>query len=167
MRTVYLVAVYLHLLASAIWLGGMLFIVLVLVPLLRQPDMRAQSAAIFARTGRRYRAVGWATLATLVGTGVVQAAYRAGGMSALGDPEWWHSPFGSLLGLKIHLVIVVLVLSGVHDFWIGPRASALWSAEPDAARTRAWRAAASWVGRANLVLGLLIVAIAVVLVRGP
>lgn len=167
MRALYLVSVYLHLLCTAIWIGGMLFFVMVMAPMLRAPAMRAQAPALFAQTGRRFRNIGWATLVTLIATGVVQAAYRAGGLAELASLEWWHTPFGRMLGLKVHLVLLTLALAALHDFWVGPRASALLESESGSARARRWRASASWMGRVNLLLGLVIVWIAVLLVRGP
>jgi putative copper export protein len=165
-RDLYLVSVYLHLLCTAIWIGGMLFLVLVVVPVLRRPELRAQAPALFAITGLRFRSVGWATLIALVATGLVQLAWRLGGLSALGDATWWSLPFGRILGIKLTLVALSLSIAAVHDFWIGPRASALLEHESGSPRAERWRAGASWLGRINLLLGLGIVALAVVLVRG-
>ena len=118
--------------------------------------MRAQAPMLFAQTGRRFRTVGWIALATLAATGLVQVVHRAGGTAALADGEWWRTPFGRILGLKLALVAIALVLSGVHDFWLGPRASQVLRAEPGSPRALRWRTAASWFGRANLLLGLVI-----------
>ena len=166
MRDLYLVSVYVHLLCTAIWIGGILFLVLVVVPVLRRPELRAQAPALFATTGRRFRSVGWATLIALVATGLTQTAYRAGGLATLRDPVWWSLPFGRILGIKLTLVALTLTIAAVHDFWIGPRASAILEHEPGSPRAERWRAGASWLGRVNLLLGLGIVALAVVLVRG-
>ena len=116
--------------------------------------------------GERYRTVGWATLLVLVATGVTNAAVRAGSLSELAAGAWWATPFGRFLAMKLSLVALVLVLSVVHDFLVGPRAGRLMIEAPDAPRMRAWRAAARMLGRVNLVLALLIVALAVRLVRG-
>jgi putative copper export protein len=165
-RDLYLLSVYVHLLCAAIWIGGMLFLALVIVPVLRRPEMRVQAPALFATTGIRFRAVGWATLVTLVATGLVQTSYRAGGVATLGDPVWWSLPFGRILALKLALVAVTLTLAAIHDFWIGPHASRLLECDRESPRAQRWRNAASWLGRVNLLLGLGIVALAVILVRG-
>jgi len=165
-RDLYLVSVYVHLLCTAIWIGGMLFLALVVVPVLRRPELRTQAPALFATTGRRFRSVGWATLIALVATGLIQLDFRLGGLATLGDAAWWRLPFGRLLGIKLTLVALTLSLAAVHDFWIGPRASRLLEQEPASPRAQQWRAGASWLGRINLLLGLGIVALAVILVRG-
>lgn len=166
MRTLYLVSVGLHIVAACAWLGGMLFLVLVVVPSLRAPALAPHAAAAIRIVGERYRTVGWWTLLLLVATGLVNASFRAGSLPALGDASFWTGPFGRFLAMKLALVALVFVLSAVHDFYVGPRAGRLMIEAPEAAETRAWRSAARMLGRVNLVLALAIVALAVRLVRG-
>ncbi|MFW5920697.1 MAG: hypothetical protein ACOCUS_02565, partial [Polyangiales bacterium] len=61
---------------------------------------------------------------------------------------------------------IVLAISGVHDFFVGPRATELLEKNPNDPRADRMRKAASRFGRANLLLGLAVVALAVGLVRG-
>jgi hypothetical protein len=61
------------------------------------------------------------------------------------------------------LVTVMLSVQAVHDFVQGPRAGRLEAGGPDAARARR---RASWMARANAVLGVLLVWMAVRLGRG-
>src|SRR5262245_40871258 len=165
-RLLWLASVWLHVVTAALWVGGMLFLVVVLVPLMRTPALRGQAVLWISAVGLRFRTVGWASLLVLVVTGTINAAFRAGSLAGLGDAAWWTNPFGRLLGMKLGLVGLILVLSAVHDFGVGPRASELMRAEADSPRARRWRAAASWMGRLNLLLALLVVALAVALVRG-
>ncbi|GIX49395.1 MAG: hypothetical protein KatS3mg131_3606 [Candidatus Tectimicrobiota bacterium] len=76
MRLLYLLSVWLHLLAAAVWIGGMAFLTLVLVPIVRQPEHRAQAPLLMHRTGRRFRTVGWTCLLVLFFTGLVNLVYR-------------------------------------------------------------------------------------------
>ena len=166
MRTLYLVSVGLHIVAASAWLGGMLFLVLVVVPALRAPALAAHAAAAIRVVGERFRTVGWATLLVLVATGVANAAFRTGSAAEFADAAGWATPFGRLLAVKLALVGLVLVLSALHDFIIGPRAGRLMTEAPDHPATPRWRMAARWMGRINLLLALAIVAVAVRLVRG-
>ncbi len=73
---------------------------------------------------------------------------------------------GRALGVKLLLVAVILVFSALHDFLIGPRATALGRADPTSPEAIRVRRQASWIGRLNLLLGLVVIALGVVLVRG-
>lgn len=68
--------------------------------------------------------------------------------------------------LNLFLVFAVLILSGLHDFIIGPAATAAGKADPGSAYAGRLRRDASWMGRMNLVLALVVTAIGVMLVRG-
>jgi putative copper export protein len=166
LRALYLASVTLHLLAAALWAGGMLFLVFVIVPLLRTPELRDRAVALVAALGERFRTVGWACLAVLVVTGTLNAAYRAQSFGALAGAAWWSTPFGRLLATKLALVGVIFVLSAIHDFAIGPRASALLAAAPGSPRALRWQHAARWMGRINLVLAIAVIVMAVALARG-
>jgi len=158
--------VWLHLLAMAVWVGGMIFLVLVLVPIVRLPEARGLAGLLVHHVGLRYRAVGWACLALLILTGIVNLAYRGYGWADLLDGRLWQGPFGHVLGGKLLLVAAVLVLSAIHDFRVGPRAAALLREKPDAPEALRARRQAGWFGRVNLLLALAIVFLGVMLVRG-
>ena len=166
MRSLYIAAVWLHVLAAIVWIGGMTFLSLILVPALRTPALSATRAAVLHETGVRFRRVGWISLAVLVGTGVLLLALRGVGSADLASGAFWGSAFGSVLAVKLLLVATVVLLSAVHDFRIGPLASRLLRTEPGSARAQRLRAQATLIGRANLLLALAILAAAVMLVRG-
>lgn len=162
----YKVSVFVHLLAMAVWLGGMGFLVLVVVPLLRRPAHREQAMALLSESGARFRAVGWVCLGLLVATGVYNAAFRAGGFANLASTDFWRSTFGHTLLHKLLLVLLILMVSGVHDFYIGPAAVTRWQAAPGSAAAQRMRRWASLCGRLTVLLALAVVGLAVVLVRG-
>ena len=166
MPFLYLTSVWLHILAGAIWIGGMVFVALVLVPVIRQPENQGIAASLVQVTGRRFRSVGWSCLILLLLTGAVNLFYRGFSVSELWSAELWQSPFGLVLALKLFLFGAVLALSCVHDFSIGPRATALWRKEPASAEAGRLRRQASWIGRVNLLLALAIVALGIMLARG-
>jgi putative copper export protein len=133
-----LVVRFLHVLAAITWIGGMLFIALVLVPVTRGIQDPALRRSLVQATGRRFRAIGWIALGILVATGLVNLALRP---ELLGVPRFW---------AKAGLVLLALALSAVHDFVLGPRAG-----RPD--RYPAARAQASWLARAEIVVVLVVV----------
>jgi putative copper export protein len=163
--TWYLLSVFVHIVAAAVWLGGMGFVALVVVPHLRRGDP-AQGAALIEATGKRFRAVGWVCLVLLAITGYYNLSARRLGLSDLLDEKFRTTAFGTALTLKLGLFAAVLVLSALHDFWIGPRATAAMRQDPASARSRRLRRAASWMGRINALLALAMIFFAVTLVRG-
>jgi len=166
MRALYLLSVWLHILAAIIWIGGTIFIVLVLVPATRLPAYRDIAPGLIQWTGARFRLIGWICLGVLILSGVFNLAYRGFGWADVWSGRLWQGPFGRTLGIKLLLVAVILVFSALHDFVIGPRARAMWQTNPGAPETLRLRRQAGWIGRINLLLALIVVALAVALVRG-
>ena len=74
--TLYIVSVWTHIVAATIWIGGMLFLVLVLIPALRGLDNRGLAATLVHHVGVRFRGIGWLSLLLLVLTGAVNLAMR-------------------------------------------------------------------------------------------
>jgi len=141
-----LFVLWLHVLAAMTWIGGMLFIALVLVPVTRRLDDRALRRQLVQATGRRFRTVGWVALVILIATGLVNLWVH---------PFLLHSP---RLYWKLGLVVLALVLSAVHDFVLGPRAG-LPTAAPSA------RVYASWLARINVLVAVVIVLLGLSLFR--
>lgn len=135
---------WVHVLAAITWIGGSLFVALVLVPVARRLEDPRLRARLVQETGRRFRAVAWVALALLVLTGVGHL--------------WLHPGFlaSPRLRVKLALVALALVLSALHDFVLGPRAGAP-GADP-ALRVRATR-----VARLNVLVALAIVALGLAL----
>jgi putative copper resistance protein D len=157
----YLFCVYLHILFAMIWVGGMLFFVFVIVPLLKKPELKEMYGVLISNIGKRYRILGWISLVMLIVTGILQMGFRGYSLSSL----WNASPgnsFLEILRIKVLLVVVILLVSMLHDFWVGPSVS-----QQKGEKQASFRKAASWLGRANLVLALTVVALAVMLVRIP
>ncbi|MBI4493846.1 MAG: CopD family protein [Chloroflexi bacterium] len=150
-----------------VWVGGMLFLALVIVPATRHLPT-AERGALFDLVGRRFRLVGWSAIALLVVTGVLNATFRGVTWESVASGQLLGSEFGRLLAAKLGLVAAMLGLSAVHDFVVGPASTrALQRATPEAIReAEALRRQASWIARVESLLALLVVALAVTLVRG-
>jgi putative copper resistance protein D len=166
LHLLYLLSVWLHILAAVTYIGGMIFLALVLVPTIRKPEYRDIAMDLVHRTGTRFRNVGWVCLGVLVLTGGVNLAFHGIGLLDLLSGEAFRSSFGHILGLKLLLVAVLLLMSIVHDFVIGPKATAAWRAAPGSPEAARRRRRAGRYGRTALVLSLLVVALGVMLVRG-
>ena len=137
---------WLHVLAAITWIGGMLFIALVLVPSARRLEDPALRVRLVQDTGRRFRAIGWIAIGVLVLTGLLNL--------------WMHPVLlaSARFHWKVGLVVLALILSAFHDFVLGPRAGAP-GADPGV------RVRASWIARINVLVALAIVALGLSLFR--
>jgi uncharacterized membrane protein len=105
--SVYAAAVFLHVLAASVWLGGHVLFA-VAAPALRRQGPEGLRA--LRTLGLRFRVLSWLSVAALVATGLF---FLASGWSASQPP----------LRDKLGLVGVAIVLKAAHDFWAAPRAS--------------------------------------------
>lgn len=167
MTLLYLISVWLHIVAATLWVGGLFFLVLVVVPWLRGGGPGAIDAGAFLRdTGERFRNVGWACFAILLLTGTFNLWMRGIRPGHFARAEWLTSPFGTAVLLKLAAFGLVVGVSAVHDFLIGPRATAAMERDARAPETVTLRRRAALLGRLNGLLALVLVALGVVLVRG-
>jgi uncharacterized membrane protein len=152
-------------LAALLWLGGMFFLGLVGAPVLRAVEPPALRQQLFHQLGLRFRSVGWSAIAVLVVTGVL--LLRARGLlrwsGVFGSAAFWGTSLGVALAAKLAAVTVMVVVSLVHDFLLGPAAG---RATPDSAQAIRLRRQAALLARVNALVGLLLVAAAVRLARG-
>lgn len=156
MHTLYLLSVWLHILAAAVWIGGMVFLGVVLIPVLRQREPRSVRTQLLYQTALRFRWAGSATLGLLMVTGIANLGFRGYGWSDLWSGALWQGAWGHTLGWKLALVGLVLAVSAAHDFYLGPRATRVMKAQPDSPEAKRWRRLSSWVGRLTVLLSLVI-----------
>ncbi len=166
MRGVYLLSVWLHIMAAIVWVGGTIFLVVVLVPAIRRPEFAGIASALIRFTALRFRWVGWVCFGIFVLTGIVNLVARGIGLQELQDAIFWQGSFGRTLAIKLILVAAILLISAFHDFFLGPRATAAWEADPASAETLRLRRQAVQLGRLNLLLALVVIVLGVMLVRG-
>jgi copper resistance protein D len=156
--TVFLV--WIHLLAAVSWIGGTIFLSLVLAPLVRSRKAAPEFMALFRSAARRFRVVVWVAIAVLLSTGPVLLQQR--GLSLLDPAEWPH-----ILRMKLGLVGALLSLTATHDLLLGPQVRKI-SALPEVDRS-SWERTivrtSSWVPRVSLLFALLVLVAAVMLAR--
>ena len=151
--------VWLHILAAVIWIGGMLFLSLVAVPVLRRIDAPLLRRDLFRAMAQRFRRLVWICIAVLIPTGignVLSYGNRAAG-----------SPYMTVLHIKLGLVAFLILMGLLHDFVIGPRAARAMSRDglPPTGADLLMVTLAPWIGRFNLLLGIVILMLAAALTR--
>lgn len=151
---------WLHLLAAISWIGGMIFLSLVLAPIVRSRKAAPEFMALFRSAARRFRFVVWSAIALLLSTGPM--LLRQKGLSVI-DPAAWPQ----VLWIKLGLVAALLFLTFLHELLLGPRMRTLSAIPADAGSSweRLMLHAASWVPRAAMLLALGVVFAAAVLAR--
>lgn len=162
----YHLSVFIHILAAIFWIGGMLFTVAVLVPASRHKLLKNKKGAFFTLIGKKFSRISWVLFITLIITGITNLLARGYTFPSLMTAGFWNSYLGSNLFIKLHLFAAVLIISGVHDFYAGPKAAQLMDEQPDSTKTKRMRKLSSWLGRINLFLGLGILYYAMRLLRG-
>lgn len=155
----YIVSVFLHLLAAAVWVGGMLFLGLVVVPALRGISERT---SVLERVGALFERVGIGALLLALLTGLLNLWFRG----VHNVEQLWATPTGRMGLLKIGLLLVVAALSLWHNRVLGVRAIRLLREAPQSPEAQRLRRLSSWIGRAMLAVSLLLVFLGVVLARG-
>jgi putative copper export protein len=99
-----------HLIAASIWVGGSIFIGIVLAPLLKTiSDSMEGRLSIMIRVGRKFNKIGIPSLIALIVTGIYNSA------SFIIKPELIFSTnYGIILLIKIMLVVILIVTFAVH-----------------------------------------------------
>ncbi len=149
------ISLFLHVIAAIFWIGGMLFLTLVVAPFLKTLELE-KKREIYQVVGTKYRFWGWIALVILVVTGPVNLYYLGVTPDMLFDASFYTTPYGRRVLEKIGLVVVVLVSSVLHDFWFGPGARS----------SQSYSRIAMILGRANLLIALAIVVLAVMMRTG-
>mgnify|MGYP001589941138 CR=1 FL=1 len=152
--------IWLHLLAAICWIGGTIFLSLVLVPVLKREPFAAQRPLLFRTVARRFRLVVWGAIAVLLLTGPLLLHQRG---IAISDPSNWPM----VLTVKLGLVTFLLFLTLTHDLVLGPLVGKI-AQSPAESRTKFDQALVLWfplVARFSLALTLGILFAAVLLMR--
>ncbi len=99
-----------HLVAASIWVGGSIFIGIVLAPLLKtMSDSIEGRLAIMIRVGRKFNKLAIPSLIILIVTGIYNSS------NLLSKPTLILSTtYGQILVIKVILVIILLITFAIH-----------------------------------------------------
>ena len=154
------ILVWIHLTAATFWVGGMLFLSLVAVPLLKQSPDPASAQRGFVNQARRFRMFVWIALFFLALTG----AMLLPNVVNISDSFVNWPP--SVL-IKLTLVLLLIVASVAHDRFIGPKVRML-KHKPSSELVigeKLLLQISPIIGRLTLLLGLAILFAAEIMVR--
>jgi putative copper export protein len=144
-------SLFLHVISAIFWIGGMLFLSLIIVPFLLALKTPQERSAVYRKIGPKYRTLAWIAIIILLITGPLNLYLLGTNPMQIFDPAFLATDYGKALLIKIILVVVLVVSSLLHDFWVGPKART----------SDKFRTYAKIFGRTNLILAILIVLFAV------
>ena len=156
MGTAYLISVFIHIVCASLWIGGMLFIPLVLVPGIKNQPNRV---FLLHKTGVKFRFYGWLAVVVLFITGFLNMYLRG---LPFREEFFTTSSYGKLLTLKLFLFVLMLLIGGIHDFYLGLKSID----EMQESSGTKFKMLARWTGMLNLLLALVIAFLGVAISRG-
>jgi uncharacterized membrane protein len=110
------IVTWIHLLAAITFIGGWMFVQLVLRPSLTEGKGKAlsmEALEVVKKVGQRFKTVGWVSLMVLVFTGASQLLDESG--SARIETSW-----GLIMMFKLFVFAIVGGLIFVHDLILDP-----------------------------------------------
>ena len=104
------IVTWIHLISASIWVGGSIFLGVVLAPLLKKMSLSIEERLeLMIKVGRRFNKIALPSLVILIGTGIYNSHL------VLQSPEiLFSSSYGAFLITKIVLVIALIVTFAVH-----------------------------------------------------
>ena len=146
----------LHLACAAFWVGGMLFLPLVLLPSIKDHPDRV---ALLYKTGLQFRFYGWIVMGLLLLSGFSNLYFKGIPFSVV---FFMQNAYGKMVMVKLLGFCLILLTSGVHDWYFGKKALENLQENPDPRL----RLLARWTGRVNLLLALGMMFLGLALSRG-
>ena len=101
---------WIHLISASIWVGGSIFLGVVLAPLLKKMSLSIEERLeLMIKVGRRFNKIALPSLVILIGTGIYNSHLVLQSTEIL-----FSSSYGAFLITKIVLVIALIVTFTVH-----------------------------------------------------
>ena len=103
-------ATWVHIICSSIWVGGSIFIGIVLAPALKNVTSSTEERLLLMiKFGRKFNSLAIPSFMILIGTGIYN------GRSFFANPEsLWQSQYGMILLIKIILVVTIIFAYIIH-----------------------------------------------------
>jgi len=160
-----LLILWVHILGVILWIGGSLFIPLVIIPALRETLSLSERFRIMERVGRRFLPISWGLLLLILFTGLINVMNTG---IAIGFR--FPSRYMWILTVKFLLVLGIFAIHAIHVYILGPKITAAASRlDPaatelpkDATRLSKGSAIVSMLG---ILLGLIVVWLGLILSR--
>ncbi len=152
---------WLHILAVTVWVGPQFFLFIAAVPAVRTIEDAALRARVMRTIVTRFGWMAWAALVVIVLTGISNIFQEADDFNHLLDFDY---RWVNLFAMKMVLVGLMVTLTAVHTFVIGPRQLRLMEqGASDGEDARKTRRASMIVNGGVLLLSIVVIFLAAVL----
>ena len=115
-----IVSNYVHLITMAAWIGGMLYMVLVEVPVLKNNLDPAEFSNKMSLLGNRFKKIGWILLFLLFATGVLNIMLESD-IGAMMKSDTYRIS----ITVKLILFALMVLNTAIHSLYLGPKMSLL------------------------------------------
>lgn len=152
---------WLHILAVTVWVGPQFMMFIAAVPAVRTIEDQQTRARVMRTIVTRFGWMAWAAMAVIILSGISNL-FQVGDDAPFDltdtDYKWFH-----LFSLKMALVALMIILTAVHTFIVGPRQLALSeTADPDPAELARLRRASMMISGLSLLLAIVVILIALI-----
>jgi putative copper export protein len=145
------------------WVGGMLFYVLVLISIIRDPEFKNIKLRLLEKTAVQFRKVSYYVFIILLLSGSI-LLYSKGMMRLSYNIYEMMRSISILFQLKISLFLLLLASSVYHDFFTGPKT--IEYAESNPTLFEKFRKRSALFGKLNLLLSVGIAVLGILGSRG-
>lgn len=159
----YLIWLFLHILSAMIWVGGMIFYVIVVMPVIRNQKLKEQKQTLLQLTALQFRKISYFLffLFFISGFGIL---CTKGYLSSREIFSFFTSNLGYMFLIKIGLFLILFISSLYHDFISGPKTFEYL--EKDSVLYERYKKRSGLFGRLNLLLSLSIAILGMLASRG-
>lgn len=159
----YFIFLILHVFSAMIWIGGMIFYVIVVMPVIRNSEFTNQKLKLLQFTALQFRKISYFIFLIFVvsGTGLL---YEKGFFSFESGFRLWTSNIGLMFLFKIGLFTVLFLSSLYHDFVTGPKTFVYFATDP--LLHEKYRKTSAFFGRFNLLLSVSMAILGILVSRG-
>lgn len=157
----YYIFLIFHIFSAMIWVGGMIFYVIVVMPVIRNPELKDQKLRLLQLTALQFRNISYYVFSVFIVSGI-GLLYNKGYLYPNGI--LFTTNIGYMFIAKIGLFIILFLSSLYHDFVTGPKTFIYLKTDP--VQYERYRKTSAFYGRFNLIISLSITILGILASRG-
>lgn len=158
---IYYLLLILHIFSAMVWVGGMIFYVIVVMPVIRNPELKDQKLRLLQLTALQFRNISYFIFLVFLISGI-GLLYNKGYFESNG--ALFSTNIGFMFLSKIGLFTILFLSSLYHDFVTGPKTFLYLTTDP--VQYERYRKTSAFFGRFNLLVSVSIAILGILVSRG-